>query len=150
MASSQTEPPPPLPSKKSRRNSSIFITAFVGLQFLVPLTYLAREDASDERFTWRSLSTPQPPACEAHATLRRFDGAEETRPLESLLHDDWVGYVHRGRRAVLDAFLLRQCESEGVIEVELVTECDERRRAFSLRCGAERPHETTTTRTASR
>jgi hypothetical protein len=148
MASSQTEPPPPLPSERSRRRSSLFIAAFVGLQFLAPLTYLVREDASDERFTWRSLTTPQPPACEALATLRRVDGVEETRQLESLLHEDWVEYVYRGRRVVLDAFLMKQCEGEGVMQVELVTDCDEDHRAFTLRCGTELPQETT--RTASR
>ena len=55
MASSETEPPPADPSRKARRRSTAFIAAFVVLQFLIPLTYLTREDAADERFTWRSL-----------------------------------------------------------------------------------------------
>jgi hypothetical protein len=150
MASSETEPPPPQPSPKARRRSAAFIAVFLAFQFLVPLTYLVREDNSDERFTWRTLSEPAPPRCETRASLSRFDGVVEPLPLSALLHEDWLRYVQQGRRAVVDAFMLKQCEAEGVERVELVNECKDEpsRRSYSLRCGGERAHETT--RTAAR
>ena len=150
MAASETEPPPPQPSPKARRRSAAFIAAFVAIQFLVPLTYLLREDASDERFTWRTFSEPASPRCETRASLSHFDGVVEPLPLGALLHEDWLRYVQLGRRAVVDAFMLKQCEAEGVELVELVNECKDEpsRRSYSLRCGGERAHETT--RTAAR
>ena len=128
----------------------MFIAAFVLLQFAIPLTYLGREDASDDRFTWRSFRAPDAPDCETSASLERFGGERETLQIETMIHEDWVSYVQRGRRSVLDAFLLKQCEDEGIELVELVNECDDQRgtRSYSLRCGGDRAHETT--RTAAR
>ena len=124
MASLQTEPPPPHPTGKTRQRSALFIAVFVALQFLIPLTYLVREDASDERFTWRSLAEPNPVRCESHAELIRADGARENVPLEALVHEDWVRYVQRGRQTVVDALLVEQCEAAGVERVELVNRCE--------------------------
>ena len=100
MASTQTEPPPPLPSGKNRTRSRIFIAAFVGLQFLVPLTYLLRDDATDERFTWRSLDGHvEAPECEARSDRgTRRTATREPIELEAALHEDWVDYVRLGRR----------------------------------------------------
>jgi len=123
MASTQTEPPPPLPSGKNRTRSRIFIALFVGLQFLVPLTYLMREDVTDDRFTWRSLTAVDAPECEARATVERRDGERQPIELETALHEDWVDYVRLGRRAVVDAFLERRCGDGDVASVELVTRC---------------------------
>ena len=150
MASSETEPPPAQPSPKARKRTGALIAAFVALQFLIPLTYLTREDAADERFTWRTLDTAATPSCDTSASLERFDGQQEEIPVQKLIHRDWVDYVGQGRRAVVDAFLQRQCEAEGVLEVELVNRCADARgtRAYNLRCGGERPHETV--RTAAR
>ena len=150
MASSETEPPPAHPSAKARRKTSVLIAAFVALQFLIPLTYLTRDDAADERFTWRSLDLPTARSCETSASLERFDGEREAISVQSLIHQDWVDYVAQGRRVVVDAFLRKQCEGEGVMQVELVNHCDGERdsRAYSLRCGGERAHETV--RTAAR
>ncbi len=150
MASSETEPPPAQPSAKARRRSSVFIAAFVLLQFLIPLSYLSRDDAADERFTWRSLNAAAAPSCETSASLERFDGERKAVSLHKLIHQDWVDYVGQGRRAVVDAFLKKQCEVEGVLKVELVNRCDDDRgtHEYSLRCGGERSHETV--RTAAR
>ena len=150
MASYETEPPPPEPGGATRRRSSIFIAVFVILQFLVPLTYLAREDASDDRFTWRSFTEPVAPACDMDARVQRFGEDPKNVDLATLLHEDWLRYLQLGRRSVIDAFMLSQCETEGVEKVELVSRCGDERdtRSFSLRCGGERAHETT--RTASR
>lgn len=150
MASSATEPPPPRPSAQTRRRSGVFIAAFVALQFVVPLTYLVREDASDDRFTWRSFNAPGAPACETRASVQRFGEEPEDLALTTLIHEDWVRYVQLGRRSVVDAFLLKQCESQSIERVELMSRCDDERdtRSFSLRCGGERAHETT--RTAAR
>ncbi|MBW2215190.1 MAG: hypothetical protein JRF48_12345 [Deltaproteobacteria bacterium] len=122
MASSETEPPPAHPT---------------------------REDTADERFTWRSLSAPTAPSCETSASLERFDGQHEAISPEKLIHQDWVDYVSQGRRAVVDAFLRKQCEADGVLQVELVNRCDDERgtREYNLRCGGERAHETVRTAT---
>lgn len=150
MVSSETEPPPAGPSGKSRRRSTAFIAGFVLLQFLVPLTYLAREDAADERFTWRSFSEAAAPACETSASLERDDGTREAISIEKLIHQDWMAHLAQGRRAVVDALLQQQCEADGVLSVELVNRCDGERgvHEFTLRCGGERAHETV--RTAAR
>lgn len=149
MASSETEPPPAPPSPKARRRTAAFIVAFVGLQFLIPLTYLTREDSGDERFTWRSLDTPSTPSCDTSASLERFDGQRESVSLEKLIHQDWVDYVGQGRRAVVDAFLRKQCEADDVLQVELINRCSDERgvHEYSLRCGGERAHETVRTAT---
>lgn len=150
MASSETEPPPAQPSGKARRRSSAFIAAFVLLQFLVPLTYLAREDTADERFTWRSLAEAAAPACETSASLEREGGEREAIALEKLIHHDWMAYLAQGRRAVVDALLQKQCEADGVLSAKLVNRCGDKRgvREYTLRCGGERAHETV--RTAAR
>lgn len=150
MASFETEPPPAEPIGPTRRRSGIFIAAFVALQFSVPLTYLAREDPSDDRFTWRSFAAPPAQACETRASLQLYGGERHHIPLEKLIHEDWIQYVQQGRRAVVDAFLLKQCEGDHVEQVELVNRCEDERatRSYSLRCGGERAHETT--RTAAR
>lgn len=150
MASRETEPPPAEPRGKARRRSGAFIAAFVALQFLVPLTYLGREDASDERFTWRRLSTADAPACTTSASLERAGGEQEPIALEKLIHPDWLAQVAQGRRAVVDAVMKAQCNAEGVLAVELVNRCDDAPgiREYTLRCGGERAHETV--RTAAR
>ena len=137
MASTQTEPPPPLPSGKNRTRSRVFITAFVVLQFLVPLTYLLRDDATDERFTWRSLSASDAPECEARVTVEHPDGERELVELESALHEDWVDYVRLGRQSVVDAFLQQQCGGRDISSVEVVTRCsDGDERVFDRQCDA--------------
>ena len=138
MASTQTEPPPPLPSGKNRTRSLVFIAVFVGLQFVVPLTYLLRDDASDERFTWRSLTPPQAAECEASASIEHPNGEREPVTLETALHEDWVNYVRLGRRSVVNAFLEQRCAREDVARVELVTRCAGEREdvIFKRECGS--------------
>lgn len=150
MASLQTEPPPPNPSGETRRRAGLFIVGFVALQFLGPLSYLVREDASDERFTWRSLTTSATPSCETRATAIGHDGTAQELSLRSLVHEDWVRFVQQGRRAVVDAVLTKQCVRMGIERVELVNECGENHEAerFSLRCGPE--HARAPSRTAAR
>jgi len=128
----------------------MFIAAFVALQFLVPLTYLVREDGTDDRFTWRSFASEPASECETRATLQHYDGKRTEVPVRRLIHQDWVRYVQQGRRVVVDAFLLKQCEADDVEQVDLVNQCADDRgmRSYSLRCGGERAHETT--RTAAR
>ena len=150
MASFETEPPPPGPSGPKRRRSGIFIAAFVALQFAIPLTYLAREDASDDRFTWRTFESPDVAQCETVVARERFGGAREAVDLEKEIHREWLVYLQQGRQSVVDALLLQQCEEEGIERVELTNACNDERhsRTYSLRCGGERAYETT--RTAAR
>ncbi len=150
MRSVETEPPPPQPSPRHRRRSGLFIGAVILLQFAVPLTYLTREDTADDRFTWRTFSAPSEPICEPSASLETFDGRREELALEKLIHRDWIDYVSRNRRAVVDAFLKKQCETKNVLEVELTNRCGDERgvHEYRLRCGGERSYEAT--RTAAR
>ena len=89
-------------------------------------------------------------ACETSASIRRFGQEPQSLALDTLIHQDWVRYVDLGRRSVVDAFLLKQCDAAGIEQVELVSRCSDERgtRSYSLRCGGERAHETT--RTAAR
>ena len=150
MAPFETEPPPAHPTGKRRRRSSTFIAAFVVAQFLIPLSYLAREDVSDDRFTWRSFATAPSESCETRASLQLYGGERQQVPVQELVHEEWLRYVQQGRRTVVDALLSKQCEADGVEKVDLVNHCDDERgtTTFSLRCGSERAQETT--RTAAR
>jgi len=147
MSSAETEPPPAPPSAKARRWSSTLIAAFVLLQFLIPLTYLARDDMADERFTWRRFTGAAAGACETSASLQRFDGQREAIAVQKLIHQDWVDYLSQGRRAVVDAFLQKQCEADGVLQVEVVNRCNDERGTveYELRCGSERTRESSRT-----
>jgi hypothetical protein len=149
MTSFETEPPPAGPSGKARRRAGAFIAAFVLLQFLIPLSYLGRQDTADERFTWRSFTGTEPPACDTSASLERLSGEREPISLRATIHPDWLEYVAQNRRAVVDAFLERQCEADDVLAVELVNRCEDARgvHAYNLRCGGGRPHETVRTAT---
>lgn len=150
MASLPTEPPPPLSSGAKRRRTAWFIAAFVAAQFVIPLTYLGREDGSDDRFTWRSLASEAAPRCQTRAELVPAEGARIGVALQSVVHPGWVPFVQRGRQAVVDALLRAQCAAHGVERVELVTTCEgnSRPERVGLRCGpAERKPET---RTAAR
>ncbi len=117
----------------------------------MPLTYLVREDLSDERFTWRDLAGQEADtACETDVTLELANGQRQAVAVETLVHEDWLEYVSRGRRAVVDAFLRKQCDAGGVLEIALANRCHEEGevREFTLRCGGERSYETV--RTAAR
>lgn len=149
MASSETEPPPAQPNADARRRSALFIGAFVLLQFVLPLSYLAREDSSDQRFTWRGFIEADAPLCETRVSLERPDGQREDIQLDKTVHPDWAEYLRQGRRAVVDAFMQKQCESGEVLQVELVNDCDALgTHEYRLRCGSGRAHQTV--RTAAR
>ena len=150
MASSATEPPPARPTTQSRRRSGVLIAVFVLFQFLVPLTYLIREDSSDDRFTWRSLTSHTPDRCHASAWVRLADGSLEALELGELIHPDWVGYVEQGRHAVVDAFLRKQCEWHGAVEVEVVNHCEGTRGAREHRLRCEQASSRDSVRTAVR
>jgi hypothetical protein len=125
----------------------VFIAAFVFLQFLIPLTYLAREDRADERFTWRRFTAPAARTCESSASLQRLDGQREAIAMQKLIHQDWVDYLAQGRRAVVDAFLQKQCEAEDVLQVQVVNRCDDDRGTvqYELRCDSELTQESSRT-----
>jgi hypothetical protein len=88
--------------------------------------------------------------CDTRVTAERTDGTRVPLLLDELLHSAWIEYLHRDRRAVVEAFLQKQCDDQGVLEVELVNRCDDHRgtHAYTLRCGGERAHQTE--RTAAR
>lgn len=136
MASLATEPPPPSPSAKSRRRAGAFITAFVLLQFAVPLSYLGRHDASDERFTWRRFMGSSAPACETSAWIEQVDGQRRDLSLESLIAQEWVDYVQHDRHSVVQAFLQRQCQASDAARIDLINHCDDVRgtHEYSLQC----------------
>lgn len=150
MSSVETEPPPPPPSPTLRRRTGLFIAGFVALQFLVPLTYLLRDDPTDDRFTWRQEGSALAPSCETRATMATVDGEDTLLAPEDLLHEAWVDHLRRDRGAVITAFLRKQCEVDGALEVTLTNACDDAEgvREYRLRCGADRAH--VSLRTASR
>jgi hypothetical protein len=139
MASFATEPPPASPSAKSRRRAGAFIAAFMLFQFAVPLSYLGREDASDDRFTWRRFTGPSASACQTSAWIEQTDGRRRDIALQSLIPQEWVDYVQSDRHSVVYAFLRRQCQSTEIARVELVNDCDDARgtHEYSLRCSGE-------------
>lgn len=110
--------------------------AFVLVQFVVPLSYLGRNDASDDRFTWRRFIGSSPPACETSAWVEGVDGQRRDLELGSLVPRQWVDYVQRDRHSVVQAFLRKRCSDAGVARVELVNHCDDARgtHEYSLRC----------------
>lgn len=141
MASFATEPPPPGPSAKNRRLVGVFIAAFVAFQFAVPLTYLVREDSSDERFTWRHLTAPAETFCRSEISVERTDGSTVPVELDSLVHAQWIDYLQRDRQAVVHAVMRAQCEQADVARVRLINRCDDARgaREYELPCRTVRP-----------
>ncbi|MEM7434489.1 MAG: hypothetical protein AAF436_04990 [Myxococcota bacterium] len=142
MSSVHTEPPPPPPNPDIRRRSGLFIAGFVALQFIIPLTYLVREDRADDRFTWRVTAASEAPTCETTAEILTSEDVEVAVSPESTVHRDWIELLRRDRRVVVEAFLEKQCEVEGVLEATLVNTCDDAQgvRHYQLRCGGERAH----------
>ena len=140
MVPPEAEAGPQLPSKKVRRRIHLFIAAFLALQFLLPLTYLLGDDPNDARFTWRGAPADAQLGCEAAVSRQHLDGSRETLEIERLMHRDWVAYLEGNRQSVVEAFLRKQCEEPGVLQVDLVNRCegDSHDRDYSLRCGAGR------------
>lgn len=139
MASFATEPPPADPSSKGRRRAGAFIVVFMLFQFALPLSYLAREDASDDRFTWRRFTGANASACETTAWIEQTDGERRSIALESMIPQEWVDYVQSDRHSVVHAFLRQQCRSTDIARVELINHCDDARgtHEYSLHCSGE-------------
>lgn len=110
------------PVGRARRRALWIIGLFVGLQLVTPLTYYLRDDPYDERFAWRMFSAIRLHRCSPSASEAR-NGPLEPVDLERVIHRAWINTMGRNRQDVVEAYLERRCEEDGVTRVELRNDC---------------------------
>lgn len=104
----------------------VFITAFIGIQFLIPAAYYARDNQADERFSWRMFSMRRAERCQLSVREQSGPvGAQRTRKIQlsSLIHEGWKSAMARRRSEVIRAFFLWRCQEAQISQVTLTRSC---------------------------
>ena len=97
------------------------VTAFLVLQFLLPLSYYTvREDAYDERFSWRMFSDVRMLKCKVS-----FARGGEPVTMSQEFHMAWNTLVQRGRQDVIDGVAAELCDGARGKPVRLRMTCRE-------------------------
>lgn len=116
----------PAPEGERKKRVRLGIAAFLVVQLVMPLRYYLGDDEYDERFAWRMFSAIRVVECQTSATeeLDREHG-DAVRPidLDRVIHPAWINNIRRNRYDVIEAFLARRCEEEGVARVEIANQC---------------------------
>lgn len=129
-------------AKTGRRRVGIFIAVVVVFHLLAPLSYYWRADPYDERFAWRMFSGVRMQQCRSEAFDVGADGDAAPVRLERALHAGWITLIQRGRKAVISAFLERQCASGKPVATRIVNRCTDAGgqalppRRYEMQCGA--------------
>ena len=103
-----------------------FITAFICLQMVVPATYYAGDNPSDERFSWRMFSMRRAERCQISVQEHVGTPGQVTvrdLHLSSLIHEGWKSAISRRRTDVIQAFFRWRCEEAGVIQIGVIRSC---------------------------
>ncbi|HET8935936.1 MAG TPA: hypothetical protein VFN67_20955 [Polyangiales bacterium] len=111
-----------LPTAKRRRENWT-IAAILVFQIAMPLSYYLSGRAYDERFSWRMFSTLRLRDCKIRVTEHSAGGRSRNVNIERDVHVAWLRLLERMRSAVIDAYLERRCENEGVTSVDFVCHC---------------------------
>jgi hypothetical protein len=124
MSSPAAEPEAPTAraTAQARRRLNALIALFLLFQIAMPLRYYLGGRGTDERFSWRMFSSVRMQRCSA-SVRETIGGDEREVPLGRALHVAWVGMLERYRPAVVDKFLERRCEGEGVTRVRFARRC---------------------------
>jgi hypothetical protein len=111
------------PSTAKRRRENWTIAAILAFQIAMPLSYYLSGRAYDERFSWRMFSTLRLRDCKVQVTEHLSSGRTRNVNIERDVHVAWLRLLERMRSAVIDAYLERRCEIEGVTSVEFICRC---------------------------
>ena len=123
-------PLPGCPPPRTRRRLLVLGGLFFALQLYLPARYYLSEVRDDERFTWRMFSVIRMTSCRARLfEARATPGGQRWRESElaPLVHRAWVHALERNRPQVVEAFLERRCQNEGMRQVRLVNLCRDHR-----------------------
>jgi hypothetical protein len=108
-----------------RRRENWTIAAILAFQIALPLSYYLSHRAYDERFSWRMFSTLRLRDCKVQVTEQLDGGRTRKVDIERDVHVAWLRLLERMRSAVIDAYLERRGENEGVTRVSFVCRCND-------------------------
>jgi hypothetical protein len=104
------------------RASAAWLWLLVAIQIAIPASYYLRDaNRDDERFAWRMFSGIRLKRCTVAAREER-QGERALVPLRGVLHSSWIHALERGRRRVIEQFMLDRCE-RGAVTVTLERRC---------------------------
>jgi len=101
------------------------IAVFIAYQLVMPLTYYLGDHPYDERFSWRMFSTRRMARCEVKMAETDSGGDARGIVLGRELQVAWINILRRYRPAVVDKFMHRRCEGEGIASVRYVRTCND-------------------------
>jgi hypothetical protein len=109
---------------RQRRLANLFILAFLAYQVGMPLRYYLGERGYDERFSWRMFSTLRLQQCEMQVSEVNAGSAEwKDVQVQSDVQVAWVSLLERVRKPVVEKYLQRRCEQQGVERVAYSRRC---------------------------
>ena len=110
---------------RTRRRENLTIAAILVFQIAMPLSYYVSRRAYDERFSWRMFSTLRLRDCKVEVKEHFADGRTRSVNIERDVHVAWLRLLERMRSAVIDAYLERRCEHDGVARVDFTCRCND-------------------------
>lgn len=107
---------------KSRTLSNAIIGLFLAVQVLVPLGYYLGDGGTDERFRWRMFSSVRLQRCRVSVRGYGTEGPQRLDPGQDI-QVAWVNLLKRNRPRVVERYLERACQREGLARVRLRRRC---------------------------
>ena len=109
---------------RQRRLANLFILAFLAYQVGMPLRYYLGDRGYDERFSWRMFSTLRMQECEMQVTeATASNPAFQDVHVRGDIQVAWVSLLERVRKPVVEKYLQRRCERQGVAKVAYTRLC---------------------------
>lgn len=116
----------PFASPRARLWANVFIGLFLAYQLAMPLRYYTGPRGLDERFSWRMFSSVRMLECNVDID-EHFEEFGEVHQRDVSLKKEvqvaWIGLLERGRDLVIEKFLARRCDEEGVVKVDYYLGC---------------------------
>jgi hypothetical protein len=116
----------PFASPRARLWANAFIALFLAYQVAMPLRYYAGGRGLDERFSWRMFSSVRMLDCNVDID-EHFEEFGKVRQRDVNLKKEvqvaWIGLLERGRDLVIEKFMRRRCDVEGVVKVDYYLGC---------------------------
>jgi hypothetical protein len=122
MSSPSTAPDP---HARTRRRENLTIAAILVFQIAMPLSYYVSRRAYDERFSWRMFSTLRLRDCKVEVKEQLESGRTRSVNIERDVHVAWLRLLERMRSAVIEAYLERRCDNNGVTRVDFTCRCND-------------------------
>jgi hypothetical protein len=126
----EPEPREPLSPTHSgpnaRRFANLFIALFLAFHVAMPLRYYLGDRGYDERFSWRMFSTLRLQECQMRVAEAEQEGPNPPFREVQVRRDvqaAWVNLLDRVRMPVVEKYLVRRCERQGVTQVRYARRC---------------------------